>query len=225
MCWNKEVSLFSFVIICVVSYALYKRDLKNDKFLTFFIMSYGSMQLFEFLIWLGIDTNKIYLNKIGSILASILLYLHPLAIIIGMSLDKAYKKYTNNPYYKILFLASVILVLFGIYNIIFHMNKKNKTYKFLSYPDKISKHLVWDFPDHYHYVIVLSLLISIFIFLENKLFWLVIFVYYFAPWVLIKLNMTVDKINKTKNYNGSYWCWYVAAFSFILYFMNSKLQN
>ena len=50
MCWNKEVSIFTFTVICLVSYKLWSRNIKNDKVLALFIMSYGSMQLFESLI-------------------------------------------------------------------------------------------------------------------------------------------------------------------------------
>ena len=225
MCWNKEVSLFTFIVICFVSYKLYKRNLENDRLLSFFIISYGSMQFFEFLIWLGIDTNIKFLNIIGSILACLLLYMHPLAIMTGMYNDKLYTKYKNNFYFYTLFLISFIFVLFGIYNIIFNINKKNKIYNFVSYPDTISKHLVWDFPSHYFIVLIISLLISIFIFMENKVFWLSVILYYFIPVIIIYYTINVNKINITKNYNGSYWCWYVAIFSFILYFLNPKIQK
>ena len=223
MCWNKEVSIITFVIICVVSYKLWIRNLKNDRILAFFIMSYGSMQLFESLIWLGIDINMKQLVIIGSILACILLYLHPLALVSGMYYDKAYNKYKNDGYYKILVFISILILLFGIYNIIIHW--KSKKYNFLSYPDKINKHLVWDFPSHYPLIIMISLLISVYVFKENKLFWLCIIGYYFLPALFVIHTNKVSKTNKNKNYNGSYWCWYVAFFSFILYYLNPKLQQ
>ena len=225
MCWNKEVSLLTFILVSNVSYKLFERNLKNDRLLAFFIISYGSMQFFEFLIWLGIDRKLKYLNKIGSILAAILLYSHPLAIMIGMNYDKLYAKYKNNNFYNILFASSFIFVLFGIYNIVFHINKKNKIYNFLSYPDKINNHLVWDFPDHYSIVIIISLLISIFILKENKKFWIAILLYYFLPAFLVYFTNKVSIKNKNKNYNGSYWCWYVAIFSFLLYNINPKIQE
>ena len=168
MCWNKEVSLISFVIIGFVSYNLYQRNLENDRLLAFFIMSYGTIQLFEFLMWLGIDTKQNYLNKVGSILASILLYLYPLGLMFGMYYDKLYKKYINNPYYKILFLASVIFALVGICIVVFHLIKKNKKYSFLSYNDKNNKKLVWDFPSNFSISLLLLHVISIFCFSAHK---------------------------------------------------------
>ena len=91
MCWNKEVSLGSFILISVVSYFLYKRNLPNDRLMSIFIMAYGSMQLFETIIWVGIEFNKPIINKIGTMLASLLLYFHPLALLIGFKYDKLYK--------------------------------------------------------------------------------------------------------------------------------------
>ena len=83
MCWNKEVSLSSFLLISVISYGLYIRNLPNDRMMAIFIMVYGSMQLIETIIWIGLDYNNKYINKLGTILVSVLLYLHPLGLILG----------------------------------------------------------------------------------------------------------------------------------------------
>ena len=226
MCWNKEVSLGSYLIICGISYLLYERNLPNDRLLAFFIISYGTMQLFEFFIWVGIDNKKEKINKIASIFASLLLYIHPLAICLGMKYDKLFKKYNKNFYYNVIFIISILFVLFGIINIIYEL-KANDEYKFISYPDKKNCHLVWDFPGHYPIVLIISLFLSIFVFIENKIFWICGILYFLLPPIFIFFalkNNTVEK-NKEKNYIGSYWCWYVAAFSFILYFLNPKIQK
>ena len=182
-------------------------------------MSYGSMQLFESIIWLGIDLNNPNLNKIGSVFGCLLLYLHPLAIMLGMKSDNLYQEYQDNIFFHILFIISILFAIYGIYQI--SSNKK----KFLSFPETINKHLVWDFPDDYHIVTLISLLISIIIFKENKIFWVCIIIYYFSPALIISQTNEVSNKNKNKNYNGSYWCWYVAIFSFILYFLNPKIQT
>ena len=223
MCWNKEVSLFSFVIISIVSYKLYKRNLLNDRLLAIFIMSYGSMQLFETFIWYGLDTNNTNINFIGSILACLLLYLHPIAIIYGMKYDNLYKKYINNRYFKLLSIIALGFILFGVFNIFKSIN--NITYNFISYPDSINNHLVWDFPSHYLYIMVFGLIASIFMFKENKTFWLFIMLYYLLPALFVFKTNKASKNNLNKNYNGSYWCWYVAFFSFIVYIINPYIQK
>ena len=61
MCWNKEVSFSSFLLISVISYGLYIRNLPNDRMMAIFIMVYGSMQLIETIIWIGLDYNNKYI--------------------------------------------------------------------------------------------------------------------------------------------------------------------
>ena len=130
------------------------------------------MQLFESIIWLGIDLNNKILNKIGSVLACLLLYLHPLAIIIGMKYDKLYKKYQDNIFYCILFIISILFAMYGVYKII-----SNRKYNFVSLPYYINKHLVWDFPDDYNIVILISFLISIIVLEKIRYFGYVLLYY------------------------------------------------
>ena len=92
MGWNKEVSLGSFIIISLVCIMLFKRNLPNDRLMAIFIMGYGSMQLFETIIWVGIEYNKPIINKIGTVLASLLLYFHPLIFLLGLKYDKFYNQ-------------------------------------------------------------------------------------------------------------------------------------
>ena len=182
------------------------------------------MQFFEFLIWIGQDLKYHYLNKYGSILACILLYLHPITIMYGIKYDKGYAQFKKSTSFKLLFIISFIFFLYGIYQVYFYLNKKNPEFKFLSYPDKVNCHLVWDFPDNYPSVILISLLISIYVYQENSVFWAATIMYYFLPYILIYFTNKVHKENKTKNYNGSYWCWVVAIFSFLLYYINPRIQ-
>jgi len=225
MCWNKESSLIAFITISIVSYKLFQRNLKNDRLLALFIATYGAIQLWEFLIWISIDLKLEWLNKIGSILCCLFLYLQPLALITGMHYDKSYTKYKKDYFYNMLFVASLTFVLFGIYNMISHLNKNKKKYNFTSYPDDLNGHLAWDFQDHYYHGMIISFLISIYVFKQNKFFWLAGILYYIIPAIYMYLTTKVSIHNKDKNTGGSYWCWYVAMFSFILYFLNPSLQN
>lgn len=186
-------------------------------------MSYGSMQLFETFIWYGLDTNNKNINFFGSILACLLLYLHPIAIMYGMKYDNLYKKYINNKYFNFLIIIAFGFALFGLFNIFNSIN--NKTFNFISYPDSKNNHLVWDFPTHYQYIMIFGLIASIFIFKENKTAWLFIILYYLLPALYVFITNIPSINNLNKNYNGSYWCWYVAIFSFIVYIINPYIQK
>jgi hypothetical protein len=217
MCWNWKVSLGSFALISAVSYALYKRGLPNDKLLAIWLASYGSMQLFETFQWLGQNPGYEHLNTIGSIFAAFLLYLHPLAITTGMLSDSAYKGIFKNSTFMVTFYSSVAFMMFGAYRII--SSYVNKTYTFQSKPDSISKHMVWEFPEDYYLSIVLIVIPSV-LFIAPKYLSLFIsgLIYFFLPIIIILTTMDVSDENRLKNYSGSYWCWYVAIFSFLMYF-------
>ena len=96
MCWNKEVSLSTFALISIICYGLWKRDLLNDRMMAIFIMGYGSMQLAETIIWIGLENNNSGINKFGTILACLILYVQPLAFMMGIKYDKMYKDIVND---------------------------------------------------------------------------------------------------------------------------------
>jgi hypothetical protein len=223
MCWNWKVSLGSFVVISLISYSLFMRNLNNDRLLSIYLLSYGSMQLFETFIWLGQDKKYIDLNKIGSIFASALLYCHPLAFIIGMWYDKKYKAIKSGDPFKLFLIIGILWVVYGLYKIA--SAYKNKSYSFLSHPDPKSGHLVWEFPDNYRITMIIILCISLYFIIPFQIiFSLMLGLYFMLPILLLHLNMNVDDKNKLKNYRGSYWCWYVAIFSFLFYAVNPLLQ-
>jgi len=215
MCWNKEVSFGSFIIISLVSGLLYKRNLPNDRLMSIFIMSYGTMQLFETLIWLGIDYNNVILKKIGAFLANLLLFFHPLAIMIGLTYDNLYKiKFKNNIFWIIALLIFVMSAIFALYILITQKNK------FIPYKSGNSDHVVWNFP-HYHYVIVVlfGLVIAYkYIYPKNKIFTMFVVLFYIIPWLYTTL------VFKDITVVGSYWCWIVAFFSFLIYFVNPLIK-
>jgi len=219
MCWNWKVSIVTFALITLVSYKLYTRGHANDKFLALWICSYGCMQLFETFQWLGQNPKYEYLNIIGSICAALLLYFHPLAVTVGLSIDSAYKTDIKTKPFVFLLGASIVMALFGIYRVA--NAYLNKTHTFISKPDSISKHLVWEFPDDYTSTMVItSLTIIIFIAPKFLFLFIILIVYYFLPILIIQLTIKIEDKNRLKNYAGSYWCWYVAAFSFLFLIFN-----
>ena len=165
MCWNWKVSIVTFVLITLVSYKLYTRGHPNDKLLALWIGSYGCMQLFETFQWLGQTPKYEYLNVIGSICAALLLYLHPLAVTVGMSLDSVYKNDIKTNTFGFLLWASIFMAIFGVYRVAYAYI--NKTHSFISKPDSISKHLVWEFPADYITTMVLLLVTGV-IFIAPK---------------------------------------------------------
>ena len=87
MCWNKDVSintfLFSiFVLILIIynnNYTQYKIDEVNNIFAYIFLLSFILMQLIEYFLWQNLN-DKFY-NKILSFFAACLIFIQPVASI------------------------------------------------------------------------------------------------------------------------------------------------
>ena len=209
MCYSKEVSLFTFIFILFVSYKFFKRGLNNDIFLGIFILSYGFMQFIETIIWSGIDYNIFALNKIGTAMASLLLYLHPIAFLTGIYYDKFYKDIINQVLFKCFVVIAVIFLLIGVVRIYLNINKIRSIE---------GNHLEWIIPSNYDLIVVFGLLITtMYIIQKNPTFGFIIILYYLIG-AIVSYTLT-----KTK-YFGSYWCWLVAIFSIVLYLINPYLQ-
>lgn len=85
MCWNKEISLntfvfSSFVLLLIMynnKYTQYKIPDLNNIWVYVFFMSFILMQLLEYFIWKNI--NNPFYNKVFTILATLLLLVQPIA--------------------------------------------------------------------------------------------------------------------------------------------------
>jgi hypothetical protein len=219
MCWNWEISLVSFVIISVVSYALYQRGKPNDKFLSIWIASYGSMQLFEMFQWLGQGPAYQYLNIFGSLCGALLLYLHPFAFATGMTLDSAYSNIVSSTLFKGIIAFTVGFALFGFYRVV--TAYLEEPHRFISVPHSSSKHMVWNYPSDYNIAgISMISIATLFIAPRYLLFYAGIMLYYLLPLIMIYITSDDKNKNILTNFSGtgSYWCWYVATFAFLFYF-------
>lgn len=118
MCWNKEVSITTFIIAAIGVFYLYFRNKENDRWVAIFAGTIAMIQLAEYFMWDNNDCgNKI--NKYASIFALLVLALEPLSNIIGGLY------FSNTPYKKILkymLLSYIIFMIFFYFSQIY--NKK-----------------------------------------------------------------------------------------------------
>lgn len=236
MCWNFETSGLTFFVVLAVGLSLYNRGLYNDKLLGVFIISYGSMQLFESMMWLGQKQNLEILNYVGSYLASIFLYLHPILLLLGFYLDKkTYPNIEKTLIFKIFLGLSSLIVLWAIW-----MNMNTPKSLFITKPDTQCGHLSWKFPTKDKYIIPFVLVIGALILMGRPVEFKAISVSYFVigailSALLVTCMVSYDSgkgfssyvkttLNASSISFGSYWCWFVALFSFILFFVNPSIQ-
>ena len=212
MCWNYQVSIITFMLVITVCSMLYRRDLPNDKLFAFFILSYGTMQLFEAMMWIGQKNEYKWLNHFGTIMAFLLLLVHPLALSIGITIDKNYKDINKNLLIFI-YAISILVIMYGLYVM------KNDKHNYMSYPHPYNHHLVWDF-DNLYPTIIMPIAILIGILVIRPFGILALILTYFIGAIIISYY-----ILDSGSSNGSFWCWIVAAFAIIVYAINSLIEN
>ena len=220
MCWNKEVSLSTFVLISVICYGLWKRNLSNDRMMAIFIMGYGSMQLAETIIWIGLENNNSGINKFGTILACLILYIQPLAFMMGIKYDKMYKDILNDSVFKILTILTIISFIIGIIILIY-------TNDYISYTIKESQHIIWKVPYSLAIHYLVALLISIvaliyYVFPKNKIYAIFLFLYF---GITVLYSIYISPKGFKYKLHRSYWCWLVAILAFLIYFINPFFQR
>ena len=79
MCFNKEISLTTFIVASIISILFYLRNKPNDRLIAIFNFSIGLMQLAEYFIWLNINNKE--KNKFYTRIAKLIYSLHPIVIL------------------------------------------------------------------------------------------------------------------------------------------------
>lgn len=195
MCWNKEVSLntfifSSFVLLLIIynnEYTQYKINHLNNVWIYIFFVSFILMQFIEYFIWKNID-DPTY-NSIFSTLAALLLFFQPIASTMLI---------TDNTVRSIMLTLYLTLSIpFTIYRLI--TKKIHTTITPLN-------HLRWDFILYKNNIIDNVFLIAWFIFFLFPLFYSrnkMGFMFGLLTLLLIIYNYAKD------GSIGSMWCWVV----------------
>ena len=194
MCWNKEVSLNTFLFSMGVlgmiwynnTYTKYIIPEFDRIWVYIFFISFITIQLIEFFIWTNI--HRPWYNSFFSILASVLLLIQPIATTMLIS-DQTVKH-----------------ILLGTY---LSLAIPFSTYRFITkkISSSVSKggHLQWDFllkrGWYEHAIFLLWLFFFLFPFFYMKKFWAGLFGLVLL--IVMAYNYFVDGTM------GSMWCWIV----------------
>jgi hypothetical protein len=193
MCWNKEVSLntflfSSFVFLLILynnKYTFYKIHEFDRFWLCIFMIIVISMQLVEYFIWISID--NIFYNKLFTFLAMLIIFFQPITTIMNIN---------NNKTKQILLICYLgLMIPFGF------INYNKNVYSTIS----SNKHLNWNLINHENNFSKIIQIVWVFFFLfplfyEGQQFG---FLFGLLTLLIISYNYMND------NTIESMWCWIV----------------
>lgn len=193
MCWNKEVSLntflfSSFVYLLILynnKYTFYKIPDFNRFWVCAFLGIVILIQLVEYFIWSNID--NLFYNKLFTICAMIILFFEPITTIMNI---------TNNKIKQILLWSYLfIMIPFGL------MNYNKNIYSTVSQ----DKHLNWNLINHDDNIGKIIQIAWLFFFLFPLFYEGYQFGFLFGIITLFIILYNYSKDNSA----GSMWCWIV----------------
>lgn len=208
MCWNKDISLNTFIFGCLAlvfiyitnTYSKYKTPIFDNPLVYVLYFLFVSMQLLEYFIWKNINNKKVneQLSRVGLIIILLQMFFFVLII--------------ENPTYRY-----GMMMLYFIYVFITYFYKK--WYSPIVYKTIANRHLSWEwlsFNGGEKIIIFIGLL------------------FYFIPTLLAKKTMPLVIyisamlfiisyiLSKKDNSYGSLWCW-SSNIIFLIYIINILL--
>ena len=99
MCINKEVSITTFIVSLFVGIYLFFRNKKYDKWLAVFLLSFSSMQLIEYFLWI-LQENNLFKSNYDYFLVKFVIPLVLILELLSAYLGKLW--YQNNYKFNIL---------------------------------------------------------------------------------------------------------------------------
>lgn len=199
MCWNKTISLNTFIFSVVVltliymnKNSIYKFENFENKFMYLFLLSISSMQLIEYFLWKSIEEKNNKDNKLYTKLGFILILLQPILSLQLINIKSKKDKDDKNLMLYIYIISIVILL----------------SYKALCNPFKFktnvsNNHLSWGFMEfkNFEKIFIIIWLITVsFVIYKNKEN---IIIYILSILILL---FTLYKFHKDNTW-GSMWCW------------------
>jgi len=120
MCWNKEVSIITFVLAMIGSYYLFQRNAVNDRWVSIFAATIALIQLAEYFLWTDQSSQSSgQTNRLASMFVLLILAAEPLMNMLGGIY------FSNTPYKSVLkwmLLAYVIFILFTFFTQVYQKN-------------------------------------------------------------------------------------------------------
>jgi hypothetical protein len=195
MCWNFEVSIFTWIVGLITGlYLLYRRK-PNDLIMGMLILTYSSMQLWEGLMWK--DQSCGSLNLTATKLAYVALWSHVIAIAIALYIEQ----------------KAVIPLILGVGCLVAAYILRPDKWG-CSGPRNGSRHIVWGFdPAFYMYVFAIAIALCLYYIRPVSTAAIV------SALFLTSFIVSYMYGSKTRT-TGSFWCWVCAMFCSVFIIVN-----
>jgi hypothetical protein len=207
MCYNKEISLYTYIIGLVSSYLLLNNNKPSLKILGCFFIIVIHMQLIDFFLWSNNKCNNINI-KISTV-GAFLNFIQPIILYLAILYYNKDIKNENKKKINIIILIYIIILFLYCMNL-FPLNCSIVTQK--SFP-----YLQWS----WYYKYVPNYLLTILIILPISLFLLMYFgldkPYNLYLSLILMLSFIISFIiYKKKKAFGNMWCWFAAFIPIII---------
>tara|TARA_Y100000591_G_C21790725_1_gene676426 strand:+ start:221 stop:874 length:654 start_codon:yes stop_codon:yes gene_type:complete len=214
MCYNKDVSIGSFVVGTGLALLLYNCGDKYDKHISVFFMVVALIQLAEFFMWIDQGCSKI--NHYASHFAGIVLYLQALVVVSAGYYFNTFSGFITKDISKYIIYGTLLIWL------CIHLSKKDRK---LCSKETTKGHLEWEFKSgtiRQHGILVkivyYTLLVLPWLFLKDKVRGILMFSTIFLSLMYFRFNF----------YNWeSLWCFYsvYAPVIFLLFCKYKTINN
>lgn len=212
MCWNKEVSIATYITVIVLVVILYRRNVGADRHLAIFSAIFVTIQLLEFFAWLSIENEDRSLNDLVTRLILIFLWAQPL-----INSYMVFKGTTNLRSKYFMLLAVVVFGFMFVAAVVTAMRGSS----FMTNKGPLC-HLIWnrrdDEDDEYlkgakfmgdHSIVEVLYLLGLFI----PLLFIKPFKKGLALALLGAILAIIAKKRSTDDEFSSWWCWIAGVFT------------
>lgn len=216
MCWNKEVSLNTFIFSCFVlgfiyynnTNTQYKLNEFNNPWVYIALFSFSSMQLIEYFLWTSIENNDKKMKTLWSIVGFITLCAHPIIFLMLLP-------------FNAVFYRNILLILYIITLFILLIYRQLTNPLIFNTTIGENKHLSWDWNwriknnNKYETTISGIIFYLLYIFITVGVFTYISPFYYPLIFSAVFYLLLVSKEPATV---GSSWCWISNSIFIVLLF-------
>lgn len=200
MCWNWQVSVGTWLIAVVASLVLLRRRRPNDLTLALVLLTYSSIQFWEFLLWIDQDCGSV--NRFATYAVYLALYAHALAFGVGIYLEQG--KWLP------LVIGLGFMVVAGVL-----FSRQTWT---CSRPKEACRHLTWGFSTNYYVFVFFTCMILAFVYIRPLRLSVSVFGMFFLSWILPKLLVPRSGVD-------SMWCFIAALAGPIFIVLNETSSS